>query len=502
MRVAIIDLGTNSVRFDIHQLGPGRRARPLHREKLMIRLGQGLFLDGRLDREAISRTLEAFASFKRTAAGLHVDRVVAFGTSALREAADGEKLLGRIRRRTGIEIRVITGSDEARLISLGILQNERLPKGRFALLDIGGGSTEISVCRGKDLLLSDSFGLGTARLQQVFLRSSPPRPTPADPDPIDRLRRYIKSVILPKILADDWPKVDRILGSSGTIRAVARILRKKSGGGFDRGELRKVVRAMSGMTTTQLLGLPGMEARRVDMIVAGAILLEECMDALGAKKLTPTEFSLRDGILEEHLRLLSRQKRSPVAFHLADLSAKARKLGAHETHVKQVTALGETLFDRLAPVHRLHARWRIYLTAAATLHDVGEGVSPARHEEHSYYIVKHADFPAMEPWETDFIAELCLLHRGGKVDPKKLSFGKEKARRQAFLKLLALLRVADSLDRGHKAAAVIRKVKIDRRRIELFVSGRGSIDLECLRAEQKKGLLEEVFGRKLVIVKT
>lgn len=498
MRVAIIDLGTNSVRFDVHQLGPGRRAHQLHREKLMIRLGQGVFLDGRLDREAVNRALEAFASFKRTAADLHVDRVVAFGTSALREAADGERLLGLIRKRTGIEVRVITGGDEARLIAIGILQHERIPKGRFALLDIGGGSTEVSVCRGKDLLLSDSFALGAARLQQVFLRSSPPRPTPADPNPIDHLRRYIKSVILPKILADDWPRVERILGSSGTIRAIARTLRKKGGGAFDRGELRKLVKAMSGMTTTQLLGLPGMEPRRVDMILAGAILLEECMDALGAKKVSPTEFSLRDGILEEQLRLLSRQKRSPVAFHLGDLSTKARKLGAHETHFKQVAALSEALFHRLARLHRLHPRWRIYLTAAATLHDVGEGISPTRHEEHSYYIVKNSDFPAMEPWETDFIAELCLLHRGGKVDP---GLFKEKARRLAFLKLLALLRVADSLDRGHKAATVIRAVRIRRRKVELVVTGRGSIDLECLRAEQKKGLFEDVFGRELVIVK-
>lgn len=508
MRVAIIDLGTNSVRFDVHQIGPGGRARQLHREKLMIRLGQGVFLQGKLDREAARRALHAFGSFRQTASDLQADKIVAFGTSALREASDGEKLLSTIRSRTGIDVRVISGVEEAKLIAVGVLRHEREAlKGRAALVDIGGGSTEITVCRGGKILQSDSFPLGTARLQEVFLKSSPPKAPNGGArkgavHPIDQLRRYIRSVLLTKLIAEGWPrKCDRVVGSSGTIKAISKIVRKRGGGkAIDRGDLRRLVEAMSGMTTTQLLGIPGMEARRVDMILAGAILLEECMDAVGAKRAVTTDYSLRDGILHEQVELYRGDKETILPFHLDDLRAKARRLGVSEVHVRQVTQLSEQLFDRLRPLHRLRPAWRPYLLAAAILHDVGEAVSPSRHEEHSHYIVRNADFPMMEKWEAEFVAELCLRHRGGKVPADELPFGRDKIRRQAFVRLLALLRVADALDRGHKGLVSIRGARVERRRVTLEVATRSAADLEILRVEQKKDLFEDVFGRELAIV--
>lgn len=516
MRVAIIDLGTNSVRFDVQQIGLKARVRQLHREKLMVRLGQGVFLDGKLDPEAIRRTLHAFISFERTAKELNVDRIIAFATSALREAADSDKLLQFIHARTGIEVRVISGAEEARLIGLGILNHEKLPKGRFGLIDIGGGSTEISLCRGKKMLMGDSFPLGTARLQQVFLKSSPPKPRPPERplskrlsgrvqpilDPIEQLRRYIKSVLLPKMVSDSWPKVVRVTGSSGTIKALARIV-KKTGGGktIDRGELKKLIEQMSTMTTTQLLGLPGMEAKRVDMILAGAILLEECMIATGAKKVFTTDFSLRDGILDEQIKHLKDHKArsTTVSFQLEDVKARAVQLTRNPTHLDQVITLSSSLFDFLAPLHKLKPDWKNYLVAAAMLHDVGELVSPVNHERHSYYIVKNAEFPAMEKWENDFIAQLCLKHRMGKIASKELPFGRDLVKKEAFIKLLAMLRIADALDRGHKAGIQVKGAKIERSQVTLAISARSASDLELLRVEQKKELFELTFRKSLVI---
>ena len=174
MRLAVIDLGTNSVRFDVHQIGPGTRIRQLHREKLMVRLGQGVFLEGKLDKDAIRRTVHAFQSFQRTSQDLHAQKIVAFGTSALREATDSDKLLSLIRAKTGIDVRVISGQEEARLIAQGILHNEKPPKGSYALLDIGGGSAEISICRGRGLIHSESFALGTARPSASFPQKRKP----------------------------------------------------------------------------------------------------------------------------------------------------------------------------------------------------------------------------------------------------------------------------------------------------------------------------------------
>ena len=148
MRLAIIDLGTNSVRFDVHELTAERKTTLLHREKLMIRLGEGVFSTRKLNPRASKRALQAFMRFKSLASALRVQKVIAFATSALREAQDAEKLIHQIRNRTGIDIRIISADEEAKLIATGILANEPLPKGIFALVDIGGGSTEISVLDG------------------------------------------------------------------------------------------------------------------------------------------------------------------------------------------------------------------------------------------------------------------------------------------------------------------------------------------------------------------
>lgn len=517
MRVAIIDLGTNSVRFDVHQIGAKNLVRLLHREKLMVRLGQGVFSEGRLNADAIRRTLHAFISFRRTANEFRVDRICAFGTSALREASDGPRLLAQIREKSGIEIRVISGVEEAKLIALGVLRNEKTPKGRFGLIDIGGGSTEISICRGKKLTHTNSFSLGTARLQQVFLRSSPPKgPAGSDEKPIPQLRSYVRASLLTKMLADRWPKVDRLIGSSGTVRAIAKLIKKgKATKTIDRADLKKLVKEMSTMTTTELLGMPGMEARRVDMILAGAILLEECMNVTGAKKVFATEFSLRDGILEEELDANKKEARSGLSMHLADVRARVEKVHSEMVHNDAVAALGNQLFDRLKSLHRLDADWKAYLTAGAYLHDIGEVISPTGHEEHSYYFAKNADFTPLDRWESEFIARLCLYHRVGKPEVDGL-FGKnsgkqtakngkalkakERERVYAFYILLAILRVADALDRNHKGQVSIAGMKIGRDQIDLKIRAkRGSGELEILRVEQKRALFEQVFRRRLIV---
>jgi exopolyphosphatase / guanosine-5'-triphosphate,3'-diphosphate pyrophosphatase len=495
MRVAIIDLGTNSVRFDVHSLTEdGGNTKLLFREKLMVRLGQGVFLKGRMDPAAIERTVEALEHFKQIATGLRVRKIVAFGTSALREAADAEELVDLVRERTGIEIKVISGKEEAKFISLGILTNEATPKGRFALVDIGGGSTEISVCRGKEVLKGDSFPLGTARLQQVFLKRSPPRE-----GAIRQLRDYINNALRERMDSGRWPSCDTILGSSGTVRAVARMISKK-GGPYTVKELAQLVAEMSKMTTTQLLEIPGMESKRVDMILSGAILLEEIAYAVGAKKVIPTEFSLRDGIIEEEKRLAKSHKSSMLELHLDDLFEYARRFGGDDSHLRHMSGLAGEIFDRFRPLHQLEPKWKIYLLSTILLRNCGQSISYGGREKHSYYIVKHLDFPSMDTWEHDFIAKLCLHLPGGKIDARDLNdVSKERKRREAFQKLLALARVTDALDMGQKTVLRVRRVQLTRQQAKLVFTGKATAGIEQLMMDRKKRLFEEIFGRELFL---
>lgn len=492
MRIAIIDLGTNSVRFDVHSISARGKSKILHREKLMVRLGQGVFLKGRIDDPVVERTLQAFKRFEKAAAGLRARKVLAFGTSALREAQNSQALIDAVKAQTGIEILVISGKEEAKLIALGVLAHERAPKGSFALLDIGGGSTEVSVCRGKKVMHAESFPLGTARLQQVFLKSIPPRPAS-----VDQLRDYIRQLVGEKISAEGWPKAATMIGSSGTVKALAKILGEKKE--FSLRDLSGLVRKMQAMSVSQLMDVEGMEPKRVDMILAGALILEEICHLLGTTKIRPTDFSLRDGIFEEQ-RKLAASHASSIEFHREDIFARALRLGEVEEHVRPLADLTEKLFTRLHGLHRLDKRWEAYLVAAVVLRNCGELVGFNGKEKHSYYLVKHSDLPGLEPWEHEFIAQLCRHYAGGKVSAKDLaSFGKDRLRREAFLKLLALLRLVDALDPGPSARLKLGRVIVNRRQVVISFGGESVAGVEHLLTDRKKKLFEESFGRQLLV---
>lgn len=498
MRIAIIDLGTNSVRFDIHQLGPRNTARVLHREKVMVRLGQGVFTKGRLDQDAIHRTTHAFANFKRVSNEFSVNRIIAIGTSALRDAVDSARFVTHIRKTTGIGIRVISGTEEAKLIALGILSNEKVPKGRVALIDIGGGSTEISIAQKRKIHTCESFPLGTARCHQLFLKKSPP-----SQETIEELRYYIRSRISKQVGGKKWSKVPEVMGSSGTVKALARISKKSTGKKYlSLAELRFLVKKMSRMTTTQLLGIPGMEAKRVDMILAGAILLQECLEALGAKRILQTDFSLRDGLLREQLELAKKHMTSRIALHLPDLIEKAKKLGADEKHIKAVLKNAEILFQKLRPLHKLSESWKLYLQAAVVLRNTGEAISLVGHAEHSYYIVKNANFPFIEDWESELVGQLCRYHQHQKLDFTMLPFENERLLRPVFLKLLGLMSIVDSLDVIPSSPVIVKRVSLDRGFVKVSFSRGSSSDLEIFRAESRKDLFEKIYRRKFILKRT
>lgn len=491
--MAIIDLGTNSVRFDVHSVGSHGSPKLLHREKQMIRLGQDVFLKGRVNAGGFDRAVRAFQEFRRVAEGFGVRKVVAFGTSALREAQNSAEFVERVKDSTGIEVKVISGQEEAKLIAIGVLAHEpSLPRSRFALVDIGGGSTEISICRGRKVSMGDSFALGTARLQQVFLRRSPPRPAA-----LAEMRAYIRNMLGQRMGEEKWPRVSTVVGSSGTIRALARILGRRDEP-FSVADLSALVERMASLTRAQLLEIPGLEEKRVDMILAGATLLEEACLALGAKTVVPSDFSLRDGILEEERRLARANKRSLIELHLEDLFSRAERFGADPAHTRHMAAFADAFFERLRPVHGLAPHWKIYFLSTVILRNCGEVVSFADRARHSYYVVRHADFPGMQGWEHEFIARLCLLCGGGK--PGNLaSLGRERGRKEAFLRLLALVRVVDAFDLGPRTALRLKRVQITRTRVRLVVDGPSTAGVQELLVDRKRRLFEEEFGRPLEV---
>jgi exopolyphosphatase/guanosine-5'-triphosphate,3'-diphosphate pyrophosphatase len=269
----------------------------------MIRLGDGVFKTGKLSPEGMKRTLNAFVKFKRQMRLLRVDRVVAFGTSALRTAKNAKAFVQNIEEKTGIAVRVISGREEALLIAKGIQANIEVPRGTYALVDIGGGSTEISLCSGKRMLSSYSHQLGANRLQQVYFKTIPPVFKRGELHPVLALRQELKNELFGLSQKAAGSSVKTVIGSSGTIRTISKILKKlgHSGQPIFRSDLSGLISEIQSMTREQLRRLPGLEPKRIDLILSGAILLEEIMFSLGADQIYVTDYALRDGILVQEL---------------------------------------------------------------------------------------------------------------------------------------------------------------------------------------------------------
>ena len=301
MRYGIVDLGTLSIRFDIYQLHGKAAPKLLRAHRDMLRLGESIYANGRIDEAAADRSCEQFRKIAALAKEYHTDEVVAVATSALRDALGGQALLERIRTETGIAVRIISGEEEARLTAQGVLANElRLPE-RLALVDIGGGSTEISLVFRGQIEQLRSLEIGAERLLQFAYSHggefTHPVPHATEIVMREECRRVLRSLL------PDAPSfgAQLVVGSSGTIRALARLKRPhgEEATSLERGTVDALTAEMLRADPAEMLKIPGMEPNRMVVMVPGALLFQEILAHLNCDPIRVTRFSLRHGILAE-----------------------------------------------------------------------------------------------------------------------------------------------------------------------------------------------------------
>jgi exopolyphosphatase/guanosine-5'-triphosphate,3'-diphosphate pyrophosphatase len=324
MRVSVIDLGTNSLRFAIYDLQSSKHSkRCIYKQKIMLRPGRGVFTSGRLQQPVMAQIARAICQFHRAAVLRQTDVIEAFATSALREAKNAKVLIEQVKKACGVTIRVISGQREASLIARGILNGERELSDKFALIDIGGGSTEISLCQKRRSVLSLSLRLGSVRLQQLFL---PEAGLPAGKDQrhrISAMRRYIRTQLNRHEHALTKIHVPMGLGSSGSIRSLERVItksvnlryflpvrlrRENERPHFSRAALSHFIELLTPLKLSEVKKLPGLESKRADLILPAAVLLEEIMLFLGIDEIQTTDFSLRDGLVLEVIDMQLQKK--------------------------------------------------------------------------------------------------------------------------------------------------------------------------------------------------
>lgn len=502
--VAFIDLGTNSVRMLVVRVNPNLSYTVLTQEKEVVRLGEGEFSDRSLHREAIDRTVLVCRKFVELARYYGADELIAVATSAAREARNQNVLLERLREEAGLELGVVSGIEEARLVYLGVRSGIDL-SGRTALLvDIGGGSTEVAVGDGTGHRYLDSLPLGAIRITNMFV--PPGHDKAVGEKAYGQMKRHIRGVLSSAARDVREHRIDLAIGSSGTVINLSEMAARSLGGTpgtLKLSHLRKLAVQLRTATLKERRQLPGINPERADIIVGGAAVLETLMEELDLDEIAVSERGVREGLLIDYL---GRIAGSPHAQGMGVRETSVLQLGrsceVDEDHARTVVRLALALFDtaREAKLHDLGAKERELLAHAAFLHDVGDFISFDNHHAHSCYIIRHADLLGFDHREVVIMSSVARYHRKRaprRKDPELAGLDPRTLR--AVVVLSALLRLSEGLDRSH--AGAVREVSLRRQGKEavLEIVPAGDVSLEVWGLEGTRRAFRRAFGLDLAV---
>ncbi len=459
MRIAAIDIGTNSIHMIVVKVRPDLSFEVIDREKDMVRLGAG-GLDGRkLTDSAMSAALQTLAKFRRLAESNKVDEIIAAATSATREAENGGDFIAEAGRQTGIHIKVISGTEEARLIHLAAGYGVDVGGNTAVVVDIGGGSVEITLGTATHLRLGKSFKAGVIRLTERFVKTDPLSP-PNERRLVKHLNRDM-GAYLEQIANTGF---DRAIGTSGTILSLGALALTNEGGSpedlrnqrVEAKALHRLRKLLVAADIEERLHMPGLDPRRADLSVAGSVLLDTILRGLGARDITLCDLALREGLVLDYIHRNSARIRKVERYpdvRRRSVVELGERCGYWSEHAQQVARLAVSIFDQTRSVHGLSDREREWLEYGALLHDIGVHISYDRHHRHSYYLIKNGDLRGFDPKEIEVIALVARYHR--QATPKKSHEGYGGLNgplRQTVRVLSAIVRLGEGLDRSHAQA--------------------------------------------------
>ena len=507
--LAAIDIGTNSVHLVVVKVNENNRFEIIAQEKEVVRLGSGSKDMKYLKEDAMDRGIEALKRYKQIA-DISRAEIKAVATSAVREALNKDVFIQRAKAEAGIEVEIISGFEEARLIYLGVLQALPIFDKKILLVDIGGGSTEFLIGKSGEMIEANSLKLGSIRLTDRFFRDDP-----IDPKNVNRCRQYVEVYLHPMAREVRKYGFEMAVGSSGTILNIAQMIqilrheqptRFLSNFTFSRMEFAEVVRLLvKADTLKKRQKIEGLDPKRADIILAGALILEQAFEKMGIDSMTVSGFALREGVILDTLQ----KYKGDALRHLTDIRYKgvlhlAETCHYEKEHSDQVTRLALQLYDQLRDLLALEDINREYLEAAAILHNVGFFISHAQHHRHSYYIIRNSEYlTGFTSHEIELIAQVARYHRKSVPKIKHEEFARLSVKDQLIVKKLAgILRVADGLNRTH--SSIIQSLRCERSGGELTIHLRSANDtypsLEIYTAETRKELLEEALGLKIGFV--
>jgi exopolyphosphatase/guanosine-5'-triphosphate,3'-diphosphate pyrophosphatase len=495
---AAVDIGSNSVRLSIAELRKDRLV-PLHQDREVTRLGESVFRSGSLDPQAMAQSLKVLRRFHRAVQSHAVERTRVVATSAMRESSNAHIFAEWVKAATGWKIEVISGPEEGRLIHLGVVASLRRRPSRLLLIDLGGGSCELTFSVAGHIRDIISLPLGAVRLTQEFIHHDPPAK-----EEMKRLREYIEEefVRIPR----QWSRIPTkvAIATSGTAAALASAAQslKLAHGPVPVAAVNKMVQRLAKMTTRQRAAIKGINEKRAEIVVAGATVYAHILNACGLKSFRYSPLGLRDGILAQMAAEYDRHTRShrQLQSDREDvLLTTSRRYGVDLLNAQHIRNLAWSLFDQTRSVHRLDKEFREWIGAAAMLYEVGAYINPVGRHQNAYYVVSRSELFGFTPLQREIIATIARYQGNSKPELGDRLIKLLPARiRSDVIKSTAILRVARALNQGRRAA--VRRLRAVSRNGLITIGvkpGRGGADIELWAGEKEIPYFRDVFGREL-----
>ena len=497
--IAAIDIGSNAIRLAIAAVDPSGQYQIIHNSREPVRLGHDVFATGRISDVTTRAALAAFRRFRELLTRHSVTRYKAVATSALREAENGQAFIALVAKRHRIAISLIGPEEEARLVHLAVKEHVHL-NGKIAMLiDIGGGSVEISLGNKSGILSTQSYRMGSVRLLRILNKRRLTR---------SRFNQMVSRYVdvtnrrVQKELGD--LKIDMCIGTGGSVESIGEIrcelFNKRSPARITTSELAAVSRKLQSMTVEERIKQFNLRPDRADVISPAAVVLQNILRQAGVREILIPGVGVKDGLLSEivwemlyHSKHIDREQVMSSALQFG------KKYAFDEKHAIVVTRLALQIFDQTQTLHNLDGESRILLEVAALLHDVGQYVGVSNHHKHTFYLLQAGSIIGLSPAQIQIIANVARYHRKSPPRLVHLPFRSLSPKQRKLVTTLAsILRVADAIDRQHADCVQYVNLTFKRQRVTLRLRGGGDLLMAKWALEKRSDLFEEIFGKLIV----
>ena len=501
--VAVIDVGTTSVRMAIAEIADNAQVRTLESLSQAVNLGKDTFTVGSITKATIEDCVRVLKSYRQLLREYQIDRpdqIRVVATSAVREALNRLAFLDRIYSATGLEVEAIDEAEVTRVTYLGLrpfLKSEpSLADAVSIITEVGGGSTELLVVQGGDVAYSHTYRLGSLRMRETLEAGRVPKA---------KVRNMMETQISRVIeqMRDGIPEngLLEIVALGGDVRfAAAQLIREwspKELGRLTLPRLEQFTEKVFGMSDDELVQHYHLSFPDAETLAPALLIYARLARAIGLDHILVSRFTMRDGILMDMASggVWSEEFAEQTIRSAIDLG---RKFNFDEGHGHHVAELSRMLFDDLQDEHQLGPRYRLLLYVAALLHEIGLYIGVTGHHKHSMYLISNSELFGLGHTDLLLVALVARYHRRASPKPIHLGYSTlSREHRVAVAKMAALLRVADSMDRSHRQRVRRIKSQVKGSELEISVPELDDLSLEQLALEQKALLFEEIFGMRI-----